>query len=121
MPPYDPTFDTTPFWRQLIGGVPADIYLGMKFTGNTATTTDPVHPAKMFRSSIRDTRQSGTAHFDPSQQLLLRAAIAAANTIQLRALDKTTYRTVRIPVSWSSNGARRLCRSGTKDRARMRP
>lgn len=54
---------------------------------------DVTHPQRMFRSSLRDVRYTdgayddGTVHFAPEQQLLLRAALAAVNAIDLRDSD----------------------------------
>ena len=82
-------FDTTPFWRQ-IQKAPEAItkpYQGQELDpANTAA-----HPARMFRSSIRDPRSGDAQVFiPPGQQLLLRAAIAAANTIQMRDPNRWT-------------------------------
>jgi hypothetical protein len=60
------------------------------------------HPQQMFRSSLRDPRGggSGVVYFTPDQQLLLRAALAAVNTEDLRDADNVpTRRDIRLSVS----------------------
>jgi DNA uptake protein ComE-like DNA-binding protein len=55
---------------------------------------DPVHPQRMFKSTLRDMRytdpagfNAATARLAPPQQLLLRAALAATNAMDLRDPD----------------------------------
>lgn len=84
-----------------------DPYVGTKFTPTFgpvgaipqytfAAVADPQNPATMFRSSIRATKDgtavtpawdTSTPRLEPDQQLLLRAALAAANNIDQRDLD----------------------------------
>lgn len=59
---------------------------------------------RMFRSSLRDNSATNSLitglHFDTNNQLLLRAAIAAVNTIDLRDADHSiTSRTIRLNAS----------------------
>ena len=102
----------------LISGViPLDPYQGQGFgtaAGTSVGAAGPTkyanqaleqHPARMFRSSIRDPRAGlfnvGTgARLSPQNQLLLRAAIAAVNAEDLRDSDyNVTLRDIVLPVS----------------------
>jgi len=62
-----------------------DVYFGMHFDDTGAPTTGEINPAGQFRSPIRDNNASATVRMDRSQVLLLRAALAAANTMRLRS------------------------------------
>jgi len=66
------------------------------------------HPQQMFRSSLRDPRAAGpgspTLYIPPSDQLLLRAALAAVNTEDLRdSNDDVTRRDISLRVLDTSN------------------
>ena len=64
------------------------------------------HPQHMFRSSIRDFRPATPLHFSPAQQMLLRAALAAVNTEDMRDPDDTpTRRDIDLSVTDASAGA----------------
>ncbi len=90
------------------------------FTGTTGKPPQGWHPARMFRSSIRATPKTGTgsaglevdqtAPFDEStprfpalQEMLLRAAIAAVNTEDLR--DSDSDKDILDPIQVRSNAA----------------
>lgn len=74
-------------------GNETDPYLGTRFNWNAPYPPDGVeHPQRMFRSSLRDPRIDinlpGWLHFPAVQQMRLRAALAAINTIALREQDR---------------------------------
>ena len=85
--------DTTPFARVIdanpslladAGTARKDTYWGVEFNAGTGDPIVKRHPWRMFRSSIRDIGGNGRFRFEPDQQLLLRSAIAAQNTVQMR-------------------------------------
>ncbi len=79
----DQLADPTPFYSS--GGNPAGqvAYLGMDFAEASGLPGNESNPWRMFRSSLRPGGGTGPM-LSPPQQLLLRSAIAAANTMELR-------------------------------------
>jgi hypothetical protein len=101
-------FDVPARLAQPSVGVNPDIYAGSHFTASTTAQSTPIqsqavplpstlantnttyNPQRMFRSSIRDNPQragfksTNSLIFDPYQELMLRAAIAAVNTESIR-------------------------------------
>jgi hypothetical protein len=102
-PPVKTSLNTAAFdelWRAF-WSVMADRAGGGSFTTPFGPTDDPnpyinaahpTHAQRMFRPSLRDRRSStpgmNTMHFDPTNQLKLRAAIAAVNALDLRDGDR---------------------------------
>ncbi|MFI5379265.1 MAG: hypothetical protein ACHRHE_08210 [Tepidisphaerales bacterium] len=78
------TGDTTPFLNTAGGTLPTSPYFGMAFDPATGAAVAQEHGWRMFRSSLRPSGATGDL-LHPSQQLLLRAALAAANTMELRS------------------------------------
>jgi hypothetical protein len=87
---------------------------------NFATDNNPYdhidHPQRMFRSSLRDVRLDASGNFDnstyrfsPFNQLLLRAALAAINTIDLRdADDDITSRQITLRITDDAGAPRNV-------------
>jgi hypothetical protein len=80
-----------------------DPYLGMHFEIDSYNIIEERHPARMFRSPLRASpgvtgapKPSPALH--PSQVLQLRAALAAANTLQLRSKDGDTAPVLGFPI-----------------------
>jgi hypothetical protein len=91
------TPDGTPFQDAIADaatneGVTADViykdtYRGNRFAPASHAPMESQHPARMFRSSLRDPQDSRRIWFEPREQMFLRAALAAANTLELRDSD----------------------------------
>lgn len=75
----------TPFTSPAGYAYGQSVWFGNRFSASTGEP-DPSddHPQHMFRSSLRDPQTPPNVFLPPYQQLLLRAAIAAANTEDLR-------------------------------------
>lgn len=104
----------SPFGPDTITGH-ADLYRGMEFDEESAATSSrpfmargPEHPMRMFRNSLRNPF-SGIAsptieHILPQNQVLLRAAIAATQTEQIRRFGTATtgldpiVRRIKLPI-----------------------
>ena len=81
---------------------PIDTYFGMRFAAGTfVPVRDQIHPSMMFRPSIRDPRVPYTAApgaDGPIMMILLRAALAAVNTEDLRDVDAdVSAHRIRLP------------------------
>jgi len=88
---------------------PTAVYTGSAFDPTTfqplpLATPGVQHPQRMFRSSIRSPMTTNNTYFPPDQEMLLRAAIAAVNTEDLRDPDdEITGRQIRLKAT--VNGA----------------
>jgi len=86
---------------------PTNTYQGNKFNPSTPFTplcdaANPANPQRMFRSSIRDNRINNAGRglgFNAKDQLVLRAAIAAANAEAMRTAGSVaaTVHTIYLP------------------------
>jgi hypothetical protein len=112
-PPAIPGLSAIPMFRnpyigsRFVAGFPFDP-IRRRIAPDDVMTEPAQHPARMFRSSLRAVPEAGAApyfdqgvpRFDAYQMLLLRAAIAAVNTEDLRDSDQdVTARMISLKVS----------------------
>lgn len=95
--------NASPFSTNLFN--PSTTYDGNTFTVGTFANNTTEHEHRMFRSSIRDPRTpTYGAYFQPYHQLILRAAIAAVNTIDLIDSDNdVTRKNITLPAVLDGN------------------
>src|SRR5262245_12019716 len=104
----------TPFTGQEIPQSYLELYAGSHFDQNFPYTADATteHPQRMFRSSIRDPHSAGAGapySFSAANEALLRAAIAAVQTEEMRHTGSTispapdpVRRNIQLPVEGRS-------------------